>query len=156
MHDEPVTFRMQRAVFPRKLASTHSARFSETEQSFSDRVDDNGCTGCAAHTAARPFAGDDASSTCTIPVKKSVGRDGNMASSMSKLKRCVLLAVVTLPTVSALTGCQVEIAGQTLPSAYYLKDDFQYYAEGPEFKLAREAAAMQAQSAATESEAQVR
>lgn len=38
------------------------------------------------------------------------------------------------------TGCQVEMAGQTLPSPYYLTDDVQYYAPGPEFKLAREAA----------------
>jgi hypothetical protein len=121
-------------------------------------VDDNGCTGCAALVAATPFAGNDASSTCTIPAKKmSVGRDGIMACSMSKLKRCVLLAVVTLPTLSALTGCQVEIAGQTLPSPFYLGDDFQYYAPaGSEFKLRREADAMQAQAAALESEAQAR
>jgi hypothetical protein len=59
-----------------------------------------------------------------------------------------------LPAVSALTGCQVELAGQTLPSPFYLKGDFQYYAPGPEFKLAREAAAMQEQAAALESEAQ--
>ena len=41
------------------------------------------------------------------------------------------------------TGCQVSVGGQTLPSAYYLKDDVQYYQKGPEFKLAREAAALQ-------------
>jgi hypothetical protein len=40
------------------------------------------------------------------------------------------------------TGCQVEVGGQTLPSPYYLQDDVQYYPPGPEFKLAREAAAM--------------
>ena len=53
-----------------------------------------------------------------------------------------------------LTGCQVEYAGQTLPSPYYLTDDIQYYAPGPEFKLAREAAAMQEQAEAIESEQQ--
>jgi len=41
------------------------------------------------------------------------------------------------------TGCQVSVGGQTLPSAYYLRDDVQYYQKGPEFKLAREAAALQ-------------
>lgn len=51
----------------------------------------------------------------------------------------------------ALTGCQVDIAGQTLPSPFYLTDDVQYYAPGPEFKLAREAAALKAQSEASES-----
>ncbi len=46
----------------------------------------------------------------------------------------------------ALTGCQVETGGQTLPSPYYMQDDVQYYPPGPEFKLAREAAAMKASS----------
>ena len=40
------------------------------------------------------------------------------------------------------TGCQVSVGGQTLPSAYYLRDDVQYYQKGPEFKLAQEAAAL--------------
>ena len=40
------------------------------------------------------------------------------------------------------TGCQVDIAGQTLPSPFYLQDDLQYFPHGPEFKLSREAAAM--------------
>ena len=34
--------------------------------------------------------------------------------------------------------------GQTLPSAAYMSDDVQYFAPGPEFKLAREAAALKA------------
>jgi len=38
--------------------------------------------------------------------------------------------------------CQVDIGGQTLPSPYWFSDDVQYFAPGPEFKLAREAAAM--------------
>jgi len=45
-----------------------------------------------------------------------------------------------------LTGCQVDVGGQTLPSPYYLSDDVQYFKPGPEFKLAREAAAMKAYS----------
>jgi hypothetical protein len=65
-----------------------------------------------------------------------------------------LAAVALLPAVTLLSGCQVEMAGQTLPSPYYLTDDVQYYAPGPEFKLAREAAAMQEQAEAIESEAQ--
>jgi len=40
------------------------------------------------------------------------------------------------------TGCQVSVGGQTLPSAYYLRDDVQYHQKGPEFKLSREAAAL--------------
>jgi hypothetical protein len=65
-----------------------------------------------------------------------------------------LAAMAVLPAVTLLTGCQVEMAGQTLPSPYYLTDDVQYYAPGPEFKLAREAAAMQEQAEVIESEAQ--
>ena len=67
--------------------------------------------------------------------------------------RSLALALM-LPTSLLATGCQVEMAGQTLPSPYYLTDDVQYYTPGPEFKLAREAAAMQEQAAAIESERQ--
>lgn len=47
-----------------------------------------------------------------------------------------------------LTGCQVDVGGQTLPSAYYLSDDVQYFPAGNEFVLANEAAAMRAANAA--------
>jgi hypothetical protein len=47
----------------------------------------------------------------------------------------------------ALTGCQVDISGQSLPSGYYLDDDVQYFAPDSEFKLAREAAALKEQAA---------
>ena len=53
-----------------------------------------------------------------------------------------MLAASALVVIAGLTGCQVEIGGQTLPSPYYLGDDVQYFSPGPEFKLAREAAAM--------------
>lgn len=53
----------------------------------------------------------------------------------------MLLAVVA---VAAVTGCQVDIGGQTLPSPYYLHDDIQYFPAGPEFKLSKEAAALKA------------
>jgi len=49
-------------------------------------------------------------------------------------------AIVGLAT----TGCQVDVGGQTLPSAYYLHDDIQYFPAGPEFKLSKEAAAQKA------------
>ena len=47
----------------------------------------------------------------------------------------------------ATTGCQMSVGGQTLPSAYYLQDDIQYFPKGPEFKLSREAAALKQASA---------
>ena len=46
--------------------------------------------------------------------------------------------------VAANTGCQVQVAGQTLPSAYYLNDDVQYFPAGPENKLSNETAALKA------------
>ncbi len=49
---------------------------------------------------------------------------------------------IALFAATALTGCQMSIGGQTLPSAYYLKDDVQYHPKGPEFKLWREAEAL--------------
>ncbi len=57
-----------------------------------------------------------------------------------------VLVVLGLLFAIGLTGCQVDVGGQTLPSAYYMSDDVQYFPPGPEFKLAREAAA-QKQSA---------
>lgn len=77
-----------------------------------------------------------------------------MHDSESKQTPWWKAAMLTLPAALLLTGCQVEMAGQTLPSPYYLTDDVQYYAPGPGFKLAREAAAQKEQSEAIESEAQ--
>ena len=59
--------------------------------------------------------------------------------------RAILGGAALLATVG-LTGCQVDVGGQTLPSPYYLQDDVQYFPPGPEFKLAKEAAAQQAYS----------
>jgi hypothetical protein len=50
----------------------------------------------------------------------------------------LLLAGGLAPSV----GCQVSVAGQTLPSPYYLHDDVQYFPAGPENKLANETAAI--------------
>ena len=59
---------------------------------------------------------------------------------------CCRLPLATLGLCSLLSavGCQVDVGGQTLPSAWYQHDDIQYFAPGPEFKLAREAAAQKA------------
>ncbi|MEO1496251.1 MAG: hypothetical protein AAFV43_03780 [Planctomycetota bacterium] len=64
------------------------------------------------------------------------------------------LAALLIVACAALTGCQTDIAGQTLPSPYHLTDDVQYYAPGPEFKLAKEAAALKEQSEAIKSQRQ--
>ncbi len=72
-----------------------------------------------------------------------------MDNTSSKKTRWVAWAAVCmLPVLMMATGCQIDVSGQTLPSPYYLSDDVQYYAPGPGFKLAREAAAMKQQSEA--------
>jgi len=53
-----------------------------------------------------------------------------------------MLLGLGLFSVLGVTGCQVDVGGQTLPSPYYMNDDVQYYPPGPEFKLEREAAAL--------------
>jgi hypothetical protein len=78
-----------------------------------------------------------------------------MSHSKTKYSAGWKLAMVCLwPAALLLTGCQVEMGGQTLPSPWWLTDDVQYYAPGSEFKLAREAAAMQEQKEAIKSQAQ--
>ena len=57
----------------------------------------------------------------------------------------VAFGLLSLPV---LTGCQVDVSGQTLPSPYWLSDDVQYFPAGTEFKLSREAAAMEAAAGA--------
>lgn len=58
-----------------------------------------------------------------------------------------IMCAAMLASAAAFSGCQVSVAGQTLPSAYYFKDDIQYFRKGPEFKLSKEAAALKAAQA---------
>ena len=67
-----------------------------------------------------------------------------LQSNLRKRPRARLLLVLGAFSALGTTGCQIDVGGQTLPSPYYLKDDIQYFPPGPEFKLAREAAAQQA------------
>ncbi len=50
-----------------------------------------------------------------------------------KLKSLLLLSSLLCPLW--LSGCQSNMGGQTLPSAYYLRDDVQYFPSGPEEQL---------------------
>jgi len=61
-----------------------------------------------------------------------------------RITRAAAMTLVAGTCLVATTGCQVSMNGQTLPSPYYLQDDVQYFPSGPEFKLSREAAALQA------------
>lgn len=74
-----------------------------------------------------------------------------MKSATSPRWRTAVLCGLGLVALG-LTGCQSSIGGQTLPSPYYLYDDVQYHAPGPEFKLTNEAAAQKAYRAELELE----
>ncbi len=56
--------------------------------------------------------------------------------------RWAFAGLLLLGGVATSTGCQVSVAGQTLPSPYYLIDDVQYFPAGPENKLSNETAAL--------------
>ncbi len=67
----------------------------------------------------------------------------------------VRIAVAHL-ALAAMTfsGCQSQYAGQVLPSPWYLEQDVQYFPPGPEFKLSKTAAAIEANRAESISEPQ--
>lgn len=58
------------------------------------------------------------------------------------LIRCTLLAA-TLGLLATSSGCQTTIGGQTLPSAYYLQDDIQFFPPGDEFLLPEQVRAIE-------------
>jgi hypothetical protein len=55
--------------------------------------------------------------------------------------RLAVSAAAGLVLVGA-TGCQTNIGGQVMPSAYYLQDDVQYFPHGSEDKLYNERRAL--------------
>ncbi len=75
-----------------------------------------------------------------------------MESKSKRGMKTILCGFSLAVMLSATTGCQIDIGGQTLPSAYYNQDDVQYFSAGSEFKLQREAA----QQKAYQAEAQAR
>jgi hypothetical protein len=60
------------------------------------------------------------------------------------------LALVGMLAVGSLSGCQTNVGGQTLPSAYYLRDDVQYFPAGPEFQLSNKVQAIEEYKASQE------
>ena len=93
------------------------------------------------HTA--PTAGMRLMSDSTL---SSPGNSGNITATSAPVVLRRVMLLVAAAAVTFQTGCQVDVGGQTLPSAYYLQDDIQYFPAGPEFKLSKEAAALKAAS----------
>jgi hypothetical protein len=52
-------------------------------------------------------------------------------------------ALCGMVLAGAAVGCQSHIAGQTLPSAHYLRDDIQYFPAGPETRIPRQRRALE-------------
>ncbi len=50
----------------------------------------------------------------------------------ARLKQSLCAILLGLLGASSLTGCQTQMGGQTLPSAFYLHDDVQYFPAGSE------------------------
>lgn len=66
-----------------------------------------------------------------------------MPSLTKKFCLSLFAGCIAVMSLVASTGCQTSVAGQTLPSAYFMQDDVQYFVKGPQHKLHREAAALQ-------------
>lgn len=79
-----------------------------------------------------------------------------MNSPQTSWLRNALCGCGLLLAACGLAGCQGMYGGQTLPSPWYIGDDIQYFAPGPEFKLSREAAAMKAYQAELEAQQRAR
>ena len=50
----------------------------------------------------------------------------------ARLRKSLCAVLLGLLSTASLTGCQTQMGGQTLPSAFYLTDDVQYFPAGPE------------------------
>ena len=67
---------------------------------------------------------------------------------MKKTSRWPIVGTIGLGLLmTALTGCQTNIAGMTLPSPHYLQHPPQYIPPTPPFPLARELAQMEGANA---------
>jgi len=66
-----------------------------------------------------------------------MARKANQHSRAALLIGCLSLSAFS-------TGCfQTTVGGQTLPSAYYLDDDVQYFPKGPEQRLSNQIRALE-------------
>ena len=63
-----------------------------------------------------------------------------MPTSKRSVLRSLGYGFALLGAASA-TGCHVGVAGQTFPSSYWHDDDVQHSPQGPDMKVAKEAAA---------------
>ena len=75
-----------------------------------------------------------------MDVSQTLGRVWSWGRQMTAQRLVAASLAVALAFAQA--GCQVHVAGQTLPSSHYMDDDVQYFPPGEEFLLANEARAL--------------
>jgi hypothetical protein len=104
----------------------HGARDGKTTQPVSNTVQET----AKQHSLSRTWCERRLINTAWKHTKKL-----EVGMRFTSVKRLVLglFAIATL--TSSMVGCQTTVGGQTLPSAYYLKDDVQYFPAGPEVLL---------------------
>ena len=61
----------------------------------------------------------------------------------SDMKVSALMRTMVVSAIAGCVGCQTSVGGQTLPSAYYLGDDVQFFPAGPEFLLTNKVQAIE-------------
>jgi hypothetical protein len=88
----------------------------------------------------------------TVGIRRDLGETSMEATKQDTNWTFVLAGLTLVGGLVTSTGCQVSVSGQTLPSAYYLHDDVQYFPAGPENKLANETAALKAAAAEAKSQ----
>lgn len=81
-----------------------------------------------------------------ISDQQSKSQVATMKCSANQWMRVLGVSAIAVGAIVS-TGCQIDVAGQTLPSPNYQYDDIQIYQQGPEFKLQNEADAMKAYKA---------
>jgi hypothetical protein len=131
------------------MLATWHARPTRREKDF--LKSDRRCDGRAADNECDDF--DDRSEGRgewrfrTVHPSSLTPRMGESQMSKSANRQRWVTLSLGIALLSAATGCQLDVGGQTLPSPQWMLDDVQYFPSGTEFKLSREAAAMQAAKA---------
>ena len=62
---------------------------------------------------------------------------------LNRIKNWPKLALLACGMFSvAVTGCQTDVGGQNLPSAFYLRDDVEFHPAGPEILIPNQVKAL--------------
>ena len=91
----------------------------------------------------RPPHGSDAMPTPASPMSGNPISGATVPGATARLIAAAAVCGGGAVAALGLTGCQASIAGQTLPSPYYLRDDVQFFPPGPEFQFSNQVQAIE-------------